>query len=62
MKSRNAQFLAALGAYAAFAMLALTTLDGKIRLAVLILMGALALMTWLVWWRERHSSDDDDLG
>lgn len=61
MNRRNVQFLASLGAYAVFSMLALTTLDGKIRAAVLIVMAALALMTWLVWWRERQSGDDDDL-
>jgi len=53
MTRRTRQFLAAMGAYTVFSILALTTLDGKIRIAVLIAMAGLAVKTWLVWMKER---------
>ncbi|MCC7499091.1 MAG: hypothetical protein IT160_16015 [Bryobacterales bacterium] len=60
MNRRTRQFLASMGGYAIFSLLALATLTDKIRIAVLIVLGALALMTWLVWWRERQSSKRDN--
>ena len=43
----------ALAAYALFALLAWQTLDGKLRYAVWILMGGLALKTLIVFGAER---------
>jgi hypothetical protein len=40
---------AAMGAYAAIALLAAFTLDGKFRLAVWIFLGGLAIKTWIAW-------------
>jgi len=42
----NTRFLAAMVAYAALAVLAGFTLDGKLRLFIWILMGALAVKTY----------------
>jgi hypothetical protein len=42
----NARFVAAIAAYAALAALAGFTLDGKLRLFIWILMGALAVKTY----------------
>ena len=42
------RFYLALAAYGVLAMLALVTLDGRIRLVTLILLAGLALRTWLV--------------
>ena len=41
----NGRFLVAMATYAAMAALAAFTLDGKLRLAIWILMGGLALKT-----------------
>ena len=43
------RFLAAMAAYAAIALLAAFTLDGKLRIAVWIFMGALALKTLIAY-------------
>jgi hypothetical protein len=58
MTKRNRQFAASLGAYGVLAILATTTLTGKIRTAVLILMAALALLTCVTRWRERLEEED----
>ncbi len=58
MTKRTRQFLAAICAYGVFSILAVTTLTGEMRVAVLVVMAALALLTWLVWWRERQTNDD----
>jgi hypothetical protein len=47
------KFRAALLAYAGLAILAGFTLDGKIRIATLIFLGAFALKTWLVVLKRR---------
>jgi len=44
----------ALGTYAGLAILAGFTLDGKIRLATWIFLGAFAFKTWLVVLKERQ--------
>ncbi|MCX6619473.1 MAG: hypothetical protein NTY38_00010 [Acidobacteria bacterium] len=59
MNKRTRQFIAAMGAYSVFSILALTTLDGKIRIAVLIAMAGLAVKTSLVWWREQQDDNDN---
>jgi hypothetical protein len=49
------KLLTAFGAYAVIALLAGLTLDGKLRLAVWILMGGLALKTYIAYkahWPE----------
>ena len=43
-----------LASYAGLAILAFFTLDGKIRLATWIFLGAFALKTWLVVLKERQ--------
>jgi hypothetical protein len=43
------RFLSALGVYAAMALLAAFTLDGKLRTAVWILMGGLAVKTCIAY-------------
>jgi hypothetical protein len=43
------RFLATLGAYGLFALLAWFTLDGVLRSAVWVLMGGLALKTWIAF-------------
>jgi hypothetical protein len=43
------RLIAAMGAYAIFSLLAVFTLDGKLRYAVLILMAGLALKTWIAY-------------
>jgi hypothetical protein len=43
----NTRFLWAMGAYAVLALLAALTLDGMMRYAVCILMGGLALKTYI---------------
>jgi hypothetical protein len=45
----NTRFLAAMAVYAAIAVLATFTLDGNVRIAVWILMGALALKTLIAY-------------
>ena len=47
------RFLAAMAAYAAIALLAAFTLDGKLRIAVWIFMGALALKTLIAYKAPR---------
>jgi hypothetical protein len=49
----NQRFIAALLAYAGLAVLAGFTLDGNIRIATWILLGAFALKTWLVVLKRR---------
>lgn len=48
------KFIAAMGAYAALAILAGFTLEGKIRLATWICLGLFALKTWLVVLKRRE--------
>ena len=45
----NTRLVAALGAYAALALLAGLTLDGLLRNAVWILMAGLAVKTWIAY-------------
>lgn len=52
-RSWGRRFAAALGAYAALALMAGLTLDGLLRTAVWALVGALAVKTWLAWRRLR---------
>jgi hypothetical protein len=51
----NRKLAVTLGSYAGLAILAFFTLDGKIRLATWIFLGAFALKTWLVVLKERQS-------
>jgi hypothetical protein len=51
----NRKFAVALGAFAALAILAYFTLDGKILLATWIFLGAFALKSWLVVLKQRQS-------
>ncbi len=51
----NRKFAIALASFAGLAILAFFTLDGKIRLATLIFLGAFALKSWLVVLKERQS-------
>lgn len=53
--NRRAQFAAVLAGYAVLALLAGLTLDGRIRIFLWILFGALALRTWIVFKTERGS-------
>lgn len=46
---------ATLAAFAGLAILAYFTLDGKIRLATWIFLGAFALKSWLVVLKQRQS-------
>jgi hypothetical protein len=50
----NPKLTAALATYAGLAILAAFTLDGKIRLATWIFLGAFAFKTWLVVLKERQ--------
>jgi hypothetical protein len=50
----NRKLAAALATYAGLAILAAFTLDGKIRLATWIFLGAFAFKTWLVVLKERQ--------
>lgn len=50
----NQKFAATLAAYAFLAILAFFTLDGTIRLATWIFLGAFALKTWLVVLKQRQ--------
>jgi hypothetical protein len=45
--SRKSGLVAAMAAYAAFATLATLTLTGKVRIAVWIFLGGMAVKTWL---------------
>ena len=49
----NRRFLAAMATYGAMAVMAAFTLDGKLRLAVWILMGGLALKTLIAYKARR---------
>lgn len=49
------RFQAAMGSFAALAVLAAVTLDGKIRLATLIFLGGLALRTAIHYMARRDS-------
>lgn len=60
MNKRTRHFVAALGAYGVLSILAFATLDGKFRSAVLIVMGALALLTCVARWRERMEEEEED--
>jgi hypothetical protein len=56
----NRKLLAALGAYAAIAVLAAFTLDGGLlRNGVWVLMGAFALKTYIAYRAGWHSSNTD---
>ncbi|MBK9169695.1 MAG: hypothetical protein IPM24_19855 [Bryobacterales bacterium] len=46
---RRPSLLTVAGAYAALTGLAVVTLDGKLRLAVLVLFAGLAVKTWIAW-------------
>ena len=50
----NRKLAVTLTSYAILAILAFFTLDGKIRLATWIFLGAFALKTWLVVLKERQ--------
>jgi hypothetical protein len=50
----NRKFAVTLASYAGLAILAFFTLDGKIRLATWIFLGAFALKTWLVVLKQRQ--------
>jgi hypothetical protein len=50
----NRKLRVTLTIYAGLAILAFFTLDGKIRLATWIFLGAFALKTWLVVLKERQ--------
>jgi hypothetical protein len=45
----NSRLLMAFGAYAVLALLAYFTLDGKLRYAVLLLMGGLSIKTYIAY-------------
>ena len=49
----NVKFLVAMATYGAMAALAAFTLDGKLRIAVWILMGGLALKTVIAYYAHR---------
>ena len=51
----NRKFAVTLATFAGLAILAFFTLDGKIRLATWIFLGAFALKTWLVVLKQRQS-------
>jgi hypothetical protein len=51
----NQKFAAAMASFAGLAVLAFFTLDGKIRLATWIFLGAFALKTWLVVLKARQN-------
>jgi len=50
----NRKLAVALSNYSVLAILAFFTLDGKIRLATWIFLGAFALKTWLVVLKQRQ--------
>jgi hypothetical protein len=50
----NRKFAVTLASYAGLAILAFFTLDGKIRLATWIFLGAFAFKTWLVVLKHRQ--------
>ena len=50
----NRKLIAALATYAGLAILAAFTLEGKIRLATWIFLGAFAFKTWLVVLKDRQ--------
>ena len=50
----NRKLAVTLASYVVLAILAFFTLDGKIRLATWIFLGAFALKTWLVVLKERQ--------
>jgi hypothetical protein len=50
----NRKFAIALASYAGLAILAFFSLDGKIRLATWIFLGAFAFKTWLVVLKQRQ--------
>jgi hypothetical protein len=47
------RFLWAMGTYAVLALLAALTLDGKMRIAVWIFLGGLAVKTWIAFKTAR---------
>ena len=49
MKNR---FITALACYGVLALLTAFTLDGKFRMAVLVLLGGLAVKTWIAQYRR----------
>ncbi len=49
----NLSVRAAYAVYAVLGLLALLTLDGEFRIGILILLGGIALKTWLVELRKR---------
>jgi hypothetical protein len=51
----NRKFAAAMTTFAALAILAYFTLDGKILLATWIFLGAFALKSWLVVLKQRQN-------
>jgi len=51
----NRKFAATMASFAGLAVLAFFTLDGKIRLATWIFLGAFALKTWLVVLKARQN-------
>jgi len=51
----NRKLAVTLASYVGLAILAFFTLDGKIRLATWIFLGAFALKTWLVVLKEHQS-------
>jgi len=50
----NRKFAATMASFAGLAVLAFFTVDGKIRLATCIFLGAFALKTWLVVLKARQ--------
>lgn len=57
----NTRLVAAMGAYAALALLAGLTLDGLLRNAVWILMAGLAVKTWIAYKAGWYLSAKPDL-
>ncbi len=51
----------ALGLYAALAVMAGWLLSGEVRLAIWILLGGLAVKTWIAW-KRRALEDGEDCG
>jgi len=51
----NQKFAVTMGAFAALAILAYFTLDGKILLATWIFLGGFAIRAWLVVLKQRQS-------
>jgi hypothetical protein len=50
----NRRFAAALAAYAILGILVLVTLDGEFRIGTLIILGGIALKTWLAVLKQRQ--------